>query len=91
MEMIRVRGAFLLAVLVSAALLWHRGTAWTIPAREASHARYTFVGSWDGADVPSGKFFHPIGVAVGPNGDVFVTDARLRVIRLGSSGEFTSE
>lgn len=79
---------FLLAVVVPAAVLWHRGTAWTVAAREESPAGYAFVGSWDGADIPSGKFFRPIGIAVAPNGDVFVTDARRRVIRLSSSGHF---
>ena len=102
MEMIRVGGGFrgrsrricvfLLAIVVPAALaLWYRGTAWTVPAREASHAGYTLVGSWEGADVPSGKFFRPIGVAVAPDGDVYVTDGRLRVIRLSSSGKFKGE
>jgi len=97
--MIRVRGGFpgrsrrafifLLAIVVPAALaVRHWRTAWTVSAREGSPAGYTLVGSWDGADVPSGTFFRPIGVAVAPGGDVYITDARIRVVRLSSSGEF---
>ncbi|MBI5576353.1 MAG: NHL repeat-containing protein [Deltaproteobacteria bacterium] len=101
MEMKRVRGLsgrfrfivfLLVAVVVPAVLaLRHWGVAWTLAAREGSPARYSLVGFWDGADVPSGEFFRPIGIAVAPNGDVFVTDARLRFVRLGPSGEFKGE
>lgn len=83
---------FLLAVVVLAAYaLRHWGTAWTIPAARGTSAGYTLLGSWDAAGAPRGKLFRPIGIAVSPNGDVYVTDARSRVVRLGPSGAFKGE
>jgi DNA-binding beta-propeller fold protein YncE len=83
---------FLLTVIVLAACgLWHWGTAWTVPSAVGIPVRYKFLGYWDGAGSSSGKLLRPIGIAVASNGDVYVTDARIRVVRLASSGEFKGE
>jgi len=83
---------FLLTVIVLAACgLWHWGTAWTVSSAVGIPVRYKFLGYWDGAGSPSGKLLRPIGIAVASNGDVYVTDARIRVVRLASSGEFKGE
>lgn len=67
------------------------GTRWTVPQAPSSSARYTLRAAWDGSAVPGGILQRPIGVAVAPSGDVYVTDARLRVIRFSSAGEFLGQ
>ncbi len=79
-------GAALLATLISA---W--GTSWSIPAASVDHGSYTLVASWHGTDAPSGAFLRPIGVGVAPDGDVFVTDARRRVVHLDRHGTVKGE
>jgi len=85
------RVAVLLAVtatvLASTSLaVW--GTRWTIPQAASPHARYTPRGEWDGSAIPGGTLHQPIGVAVAPSGEVYVTDARLRVVRFDPFGEY---
>lgn len=79
--------AFVLAATALAA--W--GTRWRIPQADPSHAQYTSRGAWDGSAIPGGTLHRPIGIAVAPSGDVYVTDARLRVVRFNASGEFLDE
>lgn len=75
--------------LATAVIAW--GTSWSITAAGAGTGSYTLVASWDGSDAPSGAFQRPIGIAVAPNGDVFVTDARNRVVQLDRNGEVKGE
>lgn len=86
-------GAFvLLAIAFGGALLvW--ATPWKIPrAASATASRgYELVGYWNGFEVPGGKFERPNGIAVAPNGDVYVVDARQRVVRLDASGRLKTE
>lgn len=80
-----------LAALAAAVALGVWGTRWTVPQTPSPSARYTLRASWDGSAIPEGKFQRPIGVAVAPSGDVYVTDARLRVVRLNRSGDFLGQ
>ncbi len=86
-----VFGALLLCVISAcgALLLW--GTRWKISTAETAESRYEFFAYWDGAIIPSGRFDRPFGIAVAPDGDVYVTDARKRVVRLGAAGHFKGE
>ena len=61
----------LIGVMAIALLGW--GARWTVPADSAAGASYRLTAAWDGRHLPSGPFDRPIGVAVGPEGDVFVT------------------
>jgi hypothetical protein len=45
----------------------------------------------NGRAIPGGKPKRPIGIAVGPSGDVYVTDARLRVVRFNSAHDFLGQ
>lgn len=88
----RLLAVVLLLLLVSSvAALLHVGTRWAVPSSLANTARYLLLSYWGGDGASGGKLFHPIGIAVSPGGDVFVTDARNRVVRLSSSGEFKRE
>ncbi len=84
-------GALLLIVvfLAGALLIW--GTLWNIPRAAIASSGYQLVSYWVGADLPGGKFDRPMGIAVAPTGDVYVTDARRRIVRLGAAGEFKAE
>jgi DNA-binding beta-propeller fold protein YncE len=87
-----VLGALVLCVATAggALLLW--GTGWAIPSAETTaESRYEFFAYWDGATIPSGQLDRPFGIAVGPDGDVYVTDAGKRVVRLGPNGEFKGQ
>lgn len=64
--------------------LW--GTRWTVRQARTPNAGYTLRASWTGADAPGGRLQQPIGVAVAPSGDVYVTDAALRVVQFGPDG-----
>jgi DNA-binding beta-propeller fold protein YncE len=81
--------ALIVVVVVMALAVW--GTRWTVPQAGTDGVKYEFVGSWDGTGAPSGKLLKPIGIGVAPNGDVYVTDARYRVIHFGASGDFKGE
>jgi copper ion binding protein len=54
-------------------------------------ARYAHETSWRGEDLPGGPLERPIGVAVGGDGSVYVTDARRRVLRLDRAGVCRSQ
>lgn len=86
-------GAFVLLAIafVGALLAW--ATPWTVrhAASAADSPGYELAGHWDGADVPGGKFDRPNGIAVAPDGDVYVVDARQRVVRLDAAGRFKAE
>jgi tripartite motif-containing protein 71 len=77
--------------LVAAIVLGLWGTRWTVPEEVSSGAGYMLAATWDGSDIPSGALERPIGIAVAPSGDVYVTDARLRVVRFGAAGEFLGQ
>ncbi len=79
----------LIGAIAIAVLAW--GTRWTVPSISAAGASYQLTAVWDGQHLPSGSFDRPIGIAVGPEGDVFVTDARSRVVRLSPSGDLRYE
>ncbi len=78
-----------LVLAFGALLLW--GTAWRVPRAKEAGGGYSLSANWDGAALPSGRFRRPIGIAVAASGDVYVTDARKRVVRLGQSGNFKGE
>ena len=82
----------LLAIVFAGALfMW--STPWKIP-RDASVSAsdgYELAGHWDGAEAPGGTFDRPNGIALAPDGDVYVVDARKRVVRLDASGTFKAE
>lgn len=75
--------------LVGLVAMW--GTSWTVAQASALSGKYEFVDSWNGADAPSGKLYRPIGIAVAPGGDVYVTDARDRILRFDRQGSFKAE
>lgn len=76
----------LVTISATAALrLW--GTRWTIPRAPSTIAHYTLEATWDGRAATAGPLDRPIGIAVARSGDVFVTDARLRVVRFNAAGE----
>lgn len=80
----------LLAIAFAAALfVW--AAPWTIPRAAGASRGYELAGYWDGADVPGGKFDRPNGLAVARDGDLYVVDARKRVVRLDASGRFKAE
>jgi sugar lactone lactonase YvrE len=88
----RIGAIVLILVAVSAATalgLW--GTRWSVPQAPAAGAGYTLRDAWDGSTIPHGGLQRPIGIAVAPAGDVYVTDARLRVVRFTAAGEFVGE
>lgn len=79
----------IIVVVVIALVAW--GTSWTIPEARTSGVKYELVGYWDGTGAPSGKLLRPIGIGVAPSGDVYVTDARNRVVHFNTTGEFKGE
>jgi DNA-binding beta-propeller fold protein YncE len=79
-----------MAVAAAIALgLW--GTRWTVPRAATPRAGYRLQAAWDGKAIPRGQLERPIGIAVGPSGDVYVTDAQQRVVRFNSAGEFLEQ
>lgn len=88
----RVLVSVLALAAVSAAValnLW--GARWTLPQTTSPAAHYALKAAWDGAAIPGGAFDRPIGLAVAPSGDVYVTDARLRVVRLSAAGDYLGQ
>jgi DNA-binding beta-propeller fold protein YncE len=83
--------ASLLLGLVFAAAVARWGTRWTVPSAGVSSAAYSLAAFWTGDAIASGPFDRPIGIAVGPAGDVYVTDSRRRVVRLTATGTFQNE
>ena len=83
-----IRASVVLVVLMLAAAvpLERWGTRWTVPQAIAPAASYVLQATWDGATLPGGPLERPIGIAVAPSGDVYVTDALLRVARFDPSG-----
>lgn len=77
------------AAFALAVALW--GARWTVPQARSARAGYTLRTTWNGADAPGGPLRRPIGIAVAPGGDVYVTDARLRVVRFGPDGHVRQE
>lgn len=69
--------------------LW--GTSWSIPRAPSPSAHYTLEATWDGQAATGGALERPIGIAVAPSGDVFVTDARSRVVRFNAAGDVLGE
>jgi DNA-binding beta-propeller fold protein YncE len=84
-----VVGALVAGSAATALGLW--GTRWTVPQAPSSGASYTLRATWDGDAIPGGKLQRPIGIAVAPSGDVYVTDARLRVVRFSPDGTFQAQ
>lgn len=62
-----------------------------MPSAGETTASYELAGYWDGGEWAADKLLRPFGIAVAPNGDVYVTDARQRVVRLGPDGRFKSQ
>ena len=52
---------------------------------------YQLRAYWTARDTPAGGLERPIGVAVGPDGSVYVTDARRRVVRFLAGGTYLGE
>lgn len=86
-----VVSAVLLVIALFAVALGFWGTRSGIRVAAETEARYEFVGFWHGEDIPSGAFQRPFGIAASADGDVYVTDARQRVVRLSREGDFKSE
>lgn len=86
-----VPAVLLLVIVVAVVVIAVSGTSWTVPQASTTNAKYELAGSWDAAGAPSGKLLRPIGIAVAPNGDVYITDARNRVVHLNAKGEFLGE
>lgn len=76
------------AVIVAFGLL---ATESDLPRATEVRARYELAGFWHGEDASSGALQRPFGIAASPNGDVYVTDARRRVVRFGPEGDFKGE
>ncbi len=87
----RVGLLVLLLVLAAVVAVTRWGTRWTVPQAPASDAAYVLHATWDAASAPGGAFERPIGIAVAPSGDVYVSDALQRVVRLSTSGEVLGE
>ncbi len=81
----------LLVIVVAVIVIAAWGTSWTVPQVSAPRAKYELAGYWDGTGAPSGNLLRPIGIAVAPDGDVYVTDARNRVVHFNAAGEFQGE
>lgn len=81
----------LLLAALAAGLLLLWGTGWDIPEAETVRLAYELSGQWDGSEFPAGPLERPIGIAVAPNGDVYVSDARKRVLHLSPSGQYLGE
>jgi len=64
------------------------GTWWTVSRAGSPDARYSLLTTWNAAGAPAGRLERPIGIAVAPSGDVYITDARQRVLQCDSRGEF---
>lgn len=87
-----VVGTLVAAPAIAAAIalgLW--GTRWAVARAMPSRAGYELQAAWEGQTTPGGRLERPIGIAVGPSGDVYVTDARMRVVHFDSAGEFLGE
>ncbi len=85
-------GALLLALVIGLAVTILRfGATWSIArAPEPTHS-YTLIGYWTALNAPSGPLEQPFGIAVAPTGDVYVTDARQRVVHLSAAGGVLGE
>jgi len=83
--------AFVIFAIAFTGMLFLWATPWKIPRTAATPGGYELAGYWDGAGAPGGRFDRPNGIAVSPDGDVYVVDARKRVVRLDSSGMFKAE
>ena len=86
-----VRLALMLIIVVAAIVIAVWGTSWTVPPASMPSVKYELAGYWDGAGAPSGKLLRPIGIGVAPNGEVYVTDARNRVVHFDTAGAFKGE
>ncbi|HUP46655.1 MAG TPA: NHL repeat-containing protein [Thermoanaerobaculia bacterium] len=90
------RDARLLGLLVVAGASALGGIIyWCFAQRSPPHgsysAAYVLAGYWTAPDAPSGSLLEPFGVAVSQSGEVFVTDARGRVVRFDAAGRVVSE
>lgn len=64
------------------------GFSRSVLAADASYALRAF---WTGADARGGAFYRPFGIAVAPDGSVYVTDFRKRVVHLAANGAYLGE
>lgn len=83
--------ALSLAIIAAAMASAKWGTRWTVPQARSAAAGYRLVAAWDGSNVPAGRFQRPIGIARSPSRDLYVTDARQRVIRFSPEGAFRGQ
>ncbi len=85
----RAFAGFALAAAGMASGAWeHGGARRGISSADDRGAGFRFVAYWDGANIPGGRFERPIGIAVAPSGDVYITDSRKRVLHLNRRGRF---
>lgn len=78
-------------LLLATGIVWQFGTGWSLPGAEDRVDGYELVAAWTGGDIPAGKLEQPMGIAVGPSGDVYVTDGQNRVIQLDATGRYVRE
>jgi DNA-binding beta-propeller fold protein YncE len=72
-------------ILLLAPLLGLLFSSQTVIARDPNYSLRTF---WTGADAKGGAFYRPFGIAVAPDGSVYVTDFRKRVVHLNPDGHY---
>jgi DNA-binding beta-propeller fold protein YncE len=71
--------------------LLRSGASWRLPVDPDRRAHYQPLGYWTAATAHSGPLAQPFGVAAAPSGDIYVTDARQRVVRLDHVGSVVGE
>lgn len=83
--------ALVLMGMIFAALLLLWATQWRVPQADCRNFEYELAAYWDGADIATGKLERPIGIGVAPAGDVYISDAKKRIVHLSPHGEFLGE
>jgi len=69
------------------AVLWLAGCA----PKPLPQGGYSLRAYWDGSEIPRGRFDHPFAIAVAPDGTVYVTDGRARLVHLSADGKFLTQ
>ncbi len=79
---------WLMLPTLAGAILWANGCGL---GRAPARASYKLNAYWTGTGILGGAFVRPFGIAVGPDGSVYVTDAKDRVVKLRPDGEYLAE